>query len=771
MNRFHAGLVAAFGLVSAATAWADPPQIQGTSPFGVKKGEATEVTISGTNLAGNPQLIAPFAFQVEPIPAPSPNPAAWKLKLTVPAETPLGVYPIRVKTDDGLSNSFLFSVGQLPRVAEAEDNSTFETAQAISTPAVVEGQSAGNDVDFFRFPGKKGQQIVIDAQCARIGSGVDPTIRLMTAARGFVAAAEDSAGLLTDARLFVTLPEDTDYIVELSDARYQGGGRPVYRLVIGAVPAAEEVFPIGARQGETVGFELRGGTIPGLGVAAATVSAPSLGNVFTLRATETNPTGQVADVESLGSLEVSNVLEVREPSDPAAANVRVGVPVVLNGRIDPVGDEDRFTLAVTPGQALHFEVLASEHGSALDGVLQVLGSNNAVLATADDRVIPTAAGAPALASPDPSLDFNVPAGVSEITLTLRDLEKRGGVGFPYRIVATPVVPTFEVALNDPQVSIPKGGNAIIGVVATRKGYNGPITLTVRNLPPGLSVRPGTIAEGQTLGSLSVSATAEAAFGATRLEVVGEAQGPAGPIVSPAKKVLAFAQQGTFPTKSVTQVGLAAAPALALPVVLDAPATPLEIVHGFGAPLSVKLARTAGADAALAVSALPMPPGFAVPAANLAEKAAEGAVPINAAVEAPLGTSTLALVAKGKFANVERTIALPAVTVNVIRPAALELASAAIELKPGATAELKGKVVRKGPFKEPVTIKVNGLPAGLKADPVTLAPDKAEFTVPVVADAKAAAATAGANVTISFQINKKDYPTPPAPLSVKVVPAK
>ena len=41
---------------------------------------------------------------------------------------------------------------------------------------------------------------------------------------------------------------------------------------------------------------------------------------------------------------------------------------------------------------------------------------------------------------------------------------------------------------------------------------------------------------------------------------------------------------------------------------------------------------------------------------------------------------------------------------------------------------KGKVVRKGPFKEPVTVKVNGLPAGLKADPVTVSADASEFTL-------------------------------------------
>ena len=59
----------------------------------------------------------------------------------------------------------------------------FESAQPIpEPPLVVEGGVSGNDVDFYRFRGRKGQQIVVDAQCARIGSGLDPTIRLTTAA-------------------------------------------------------------------------------------------------------------------------------------------------------------------------------------------------------------------------------------------------------------------------------------------------------------------------------------------------------------------------------------------------------------------------------------------------------------------------------------------------------------------------------------------------------------------------------------------------------------
>ena len=41
--------------------------------------------------------------------------------------------------------------------------------------------------------------------------------------------------------------------------------------------------------------------------------------------------------------------------------------------------------------------------------------------------------------------------------SVRDLEGRGGIGFPYRIIVTPIVPSFVVTLNETQVSIPRGG--------------------------------------------------------------------------------------------------------------------------------------------------------------------------------------------------------------------------------------------------------------------------------------------------------------------------
>jgi len=775
----------AIGLVLTVPAWSAPPQINNLTPLGGQRGTATELTIVGSNLAGNPRLIAPFGFQLDPPAADQgkSDASSWKLKLTVAPTAAVGVYPIRVQTDDGISNPFLWVVGQLPQIVEKEDNSTFETAQPIKEPPlVVEGQIAGNDVDFFRFHGRKGQFIVVDAQCARIGSGIDPTIRLTTAAasRAYIASADDSPGISTDARLTAVLPADDDYVVEISDSRYQGAVRPVYRLLIGAVPMAEEIFPLGGRAGETVGLELRGGTLSGVRIAAATLN-PAFGSELVPARMNSAmlgtaaPGASVLDVESLAPLVVSRYPELREAADPADAPVRAVAPVVFNGRIDPPGDNDRYVLATTPGDRLRIKVEASELGSALDGVLQVVGNKGSVIANADDTVIPlpvrNGQQAQSVVYADPSLDFTVPGGTNEITLVIRDLENRGGLGFPYRIVVEPHSPDFQLLVNDPQVSIPRGGSAAVRVTVQRKGYSGPITVTVADPPLGLTVRPGTIAAGQSAGVLTLSAAAGASFPAAAIKLVGRGQGESGPFERLAFKPVVYAQQTNQPMCTINQFGLVAAPAKAAPAALETPSAPIEVPHGFSATIPVKVVRTKGADSALAISPLSLPAGVTIAGATIADKATEGKVTVKAAVAAPLGTMTVVLQAKGRLAGADQTLDLPAVTLTVVPPASVELAAPAIDVKAGATVELKGKIVRKGTFDGPVTVKINGLPAGLKADPVTVAGGASSFVVKVAADAKAAPTSAGTQVALAFQVEKKDYPVPPTPLAVTVLPLK
>ena len=205
----------------------------------------------------------PSEFQFEECGGSTSEAAIWKVRLAVDIRTAVGVYPIRVVTNSGVSNPILFAVGQVPQEPEVEPNNSFGTGQPIPNPAVVEGECSDNDVDFYRFTGRKGYRIVVDAVCARIGSGVDPMIRLTTAKRRLVATADDTPGLFTDAYLTAVLPEDGEYVLEFCDSRFAGTGRAVYRLLIGAVPFAGEVYPLSLPRGQNTALELRGGTLSG----------------------------------------------------------------------------------------------------------------------------------------------------------------------------------------------------------------------------------------------------------------------------------------------------------------------------------------------------------------------------------------------------------------------------------------------------------------------------------------------------------------------------
>lgn len=769
MMRLLFGMVSLALATSSSLVWAEAPRIDSTSPHGVPRGEATELTVQGSNLAEHPRWLAPFLFKIEPSSTGPSAATAWKIKLTVDPKTPLGVYPIRIQTDDGVSNLQLFAVGQTAQVAEKEDNNTLEQAQSFSAPLTIEGTLPGSDVDHFRFSGKKGDRILIDAVCERIGSTVDPAIRLTTIQRSFVASADDSPGLGIDARLTAILPEDGDYAIEFSDTKYQGGGKPFYRLTVGTLPAPEEIFPLGGRRGEAIGFELRGGSLPeGRRLAAGELEPLERGSDRSRLRIDSRAVGLEGpawEIEPIGLFAVGDAPETRESADEKAPPVRGIAPIVFNGRIDPAGDEDRYLLAVSPGQNLRIKVLAAELGSSLDAQLQITALDGRVLATADDSNRPPLdTGLVATISPDPSLDFSVPAGINEIALTVKDLTRRGGVGFPYRIEIDPNPATFELILNEPELTIPKGGHAVLGAKIVRRGENGAITLKVLDPPPGLTFRTGTIPAGQTAGAMSLTLAKDAHFEALPLRIVGEA---ANGRVQAALKPIVLNRQGNLPTTVWTQHGLFSAPSKPGPVVLDAPATPVEIVHGLGGSIPLKVARDPGADGSIVISALSPPPGVTVSKATIAEKATEGPAAVNAAMNAPLGLLNLALVGKGKFNNVERQFALPLTTVNVVRPIAIE-APSAIEVKAGQTIEFQGKLIRKAPFSEPVTLKLDALPGGLKAEPTTLAPGTVDFKIKIVADPSAAPATATAQLASAFQINKQNYPMPGTPLTVKVV---
>ncbi len=195
----------------------------------------------------------------------------------------------------------------------------------------------------------------------------------------------------------------------------------------------------------------------------------------------------------------------------------------------------------------------------LDGVLQVRGLNNAVLANDDDSALPSRAKLPPvdpkkppILSVDPEVSVTIPAGTTEITVNLRDLGDDGGPNFPYRLTVEPVTPGFRSSpYHHDQVNIPRGGTAGIGVEVERRDFAGPITPDHRRPArrPDRPPRPRPRrANGGGLDRLG--RTRRVVRPATRSGSSATADRPTGPIVVEATRTTILARQADFATRVV-----------------------------------------------------------------------------------------------------------------------------------------------------------------------------------------------------------------------------
>jgi hypothetical protein len=130
--RFRTACLVGIGVLAAALAFVgvrpEPPAVPPTprvdeiSPLGIRRGYGTQLTVRGEALLGNPRLVAPFRLVVAPPTPSASNANTFETRLTVDPDTPLGIYPVRVLTDEGLSDPFPLAVGQVPQIQEKGDN-------------------------------------------------------------------------------------------------------------------------------------------------------------------------------------------------------------------------------------------------------------------------------------------------------------------------------------------------------------------------------------------------------------------------------------------------------------------------------------------------------------------------------------------------------------------------------------------------------------------------------------------------------------------------
>ena len=748
-SGFKVVLFLAFGL-NAWTVEATGPVLKVLEPRGAQQGQVFTLKLRGEGLAAGAEINTSLPGTITRL-APSadrPVPdSELPLLVQLNEQAPVGLYPIRIRTDEGLSNVLLFSVGTFPEVVESESllpeqvakelegqrNDTPDTAQKIPVPVTINGTLTGPDRDYYRFTARAGERLVLEVEARRAGSAIDPVIRVLDGTGRELASNNDAVGLGVDARVEVGFPKAGEYYAEVHDARFSEQEQNFYRLKVGAYRYAEGMYPLGWQRGGEREVTLFGGNLKEpVRVKVDLRVEPSSRFV---------PVGLPGGASLPFQFVVSDRPEVLEAESPPlrgqAAACRgcpggtaprdmppspfeggiQGLPAttIMNGRISRPGEVDRYRLPVTPGQHWNFEIQAAALGtSQLMGLISLYdATTKEQLGTSDEKI-----------PPDPYLSFSVPGKVTELIIQVEDLLGGGGTGYAYRLKAVPEPAGFGIEILDPNVNIPQNGTAAVEFRLLRRGYDGPVRIAIPDLPDDLVLNGGHVpadppgAERSNLpNQFTLTAKEGAKYRSTSLEIWGEAF----PSEVPRRT------QAKAPGMSVNVAGIKQKPFNApwlgsklpmavvksIPLSLEVSASHARIPQGSEFELRWKLLQASSTTLPVKVDRRPIVNirqiNF-VKAPEEPQSPGQGAVTIKTTLATPPTTFDVVFdgIAQGDGSS-ERVVTAPAVTVEVVPLYTLEINTERLRLSPGQRLEVAGQIHREPSFKGSAKVGFEGLP--------------------------------------------------------------
>ena len=704
------------------------PSVTTLSQRGLRLGTTTRIVVEGTELLPEPRLLLPIPIEEQSV---EPGATAQRVEFVIALDeaTPSGIYPLRVASAHGISPPTLISVDTLDHV-----QSTGHAAHVAQLPAAVAGSVTGTQIFEVIVSGEKGKSFVAEVESARLGAQLRPVLRLLDPSGRQIIWSAPRPELEGDARFHLRLSETGDYTVQLHDVLYRGSQPGHFRLKLGDFHYADLIYPLGVQAGASADVHYLGGNLPP--GETSTFAAPQVTRPTEVAAPM--PPGFALSVTSLPTLRVSPHPELTEDQDlePAEAKPLPAPPLAITGRLDQNDQVDVYTVPVEVDRAMRLELYAQRAGSPLDGVLVVQTPDGKELARSDDRP----------GTSDPAVELTVPGDVENIHVHISDLLHRGGPHFVYRLeVQQPPWRGFDLTLETDTINIPSGAAQAVQVRAQRRGFDGPIELSLEDFPAQLKIAGATIPQGESLALLTLTApetqepvsafasivgrggdvvvTAEVSGSRTRPQSqLGFAVAPAAPIrlawMSDEKLSLL---QGT---KQEVQVNVTRSPGIANPVRLRLMSTQSALTK------TVKEGNrdvtVADTDRMLRLEGDPI----VEPAAQ--EATAQLLVPVDLAAREWNFAIVAELLSDDKK-TVLSTTSTPLRSAEVKIPLAITLdGESRIEALAGEgeTGVLRGTVQRAEGFAHPVTLKLEGLPDGYTSPTVSLPADQDKFELPV-----------------------------------------
>ncbi|MBX3441267.1 MAG: PPC domain-containing protein [Planctomyces sp.] len=761
-----------FLLAAASPALAVNPRLQQVLPHGGQRGTESTLTLRGTGLEDAEELMLyDEGLEVVSLTVPEDGQRRGReleIVVRIRPDCPLGSQRFRLRTATGLSNLLCYWVGTLPVIEEQEPNSDFREPQVLTPGVTVHGQITSEDVDYFAFDARQGERINVEVVGLRLGASAgnggeyfDPYIAILDSNRFELEASDDTPLFWNDPIISFVPPADGRYVIQLRDVAYGGDQNAYYLMHVGRFPRPAAIFPLGGRPGDSLNITFLGDAA---GVFEQPFVVPTDGRELALveAADEFGvaPSAHPFRVSALESVNEQEPNNTREEATPAPA------PGAWNGQLAEPGDVDLYRFTASKGQVLNIQVYARKLRSAADTVLTIYNASGAQLAENDDN-----------REPDSALRFNVPED-GEYFAQIRDHLGGGGPAMTYRVEVTTVSPRLTATTVEPRqyvqptLVVPQGGAIGVQLNIGRQDTGGPVALLPENLPDGVTVELPEDWRGDATVPVIVRAAEDAPM-AGRWSTLGLRTGDPD---QPDSLVHGLVSQQILLVRGQNNLRVWEERQDRLPIVVTKPApfkVRLEppkapIVQGGSLPLKVVIERAEGFNDPVRVLLLQNAPGCS--SANATEIAAgetEAVIPVNAAANAPMRMSHVAVRAISRNPNQRRGMRGGGGGGGERRAfgGSYEIASNWVPLRvegPHLKFEFRQAVVKQGQetfvhvdveklrdFDGEADVTLVGLPANCEAEPLKFTSDQKELKFKVTA---AADAPIGQTKNLLCQVN-------------------
>ncbi|MGH9666457.1 MAG: c-type cytochrome domain-containing protein, partial [Bryobacteraceae bacterium] len=196
-------------------------------------------------------------------------------------------------------------------------------------------------------------------------------------------------------------------------------------------------------------------------------------------------------------------------------------------------------------------------------------------------------------SKDSRVHFTAPAD-GDYVVRIRDVRGLGGDTYSYRLTLRPPLPDFRLAVDPKNPNVPAGGCIPVTVTASRMDdFEGPIQVSLQDLPAGIHATAGAIGADQVSATLLLSADANAKLErSVPLKAVGQAKD--------GSRLLAHTADPDDSLKLISVMPKA-------DIVVTAETKEVDLEPGGKAQITVSIARQNGFAGRVPIEVLNLPP--------------------------------------------------------------------------------------------------------------------------------------------------------------------